>query len=241
MTLNSNLPVSLQYQLKSILLEKIQSGEWASGQMIPSERELCDEYSVSRITVREVLGSLTKSGFLVRKQGKGTFVAEEKIEYSMTSNYSLSRELKKKGVDDRFLMLGFDAEVADDFYKQLFGLSTGESVSVINRLRIINGRKYAWEKSVVPTRYLAGATSGDISDNGLYNSIKSCSGFFPEDVDDIIEAVNCPDQIASQLELQRGAAVIRVTRTTHSQGRTIEYCISYLNGQRYMCKHEIHR
>ena len=109
--LDSSLPVSLQFQLRTRLLEKIQSGEWAVGQLIPSERDLCDEYGVSRMTVREVLGSLTQSGYLVRKQGKGTFVAEEKIEYTMTSDYSLGRELKARGYEDRFILLKFSKEI----------------------------------------------------------------------------------------------------------------------------------
>ena len=77
--LDSNLPVSLQYQLREIMFEKLNSGEWKEGEMIPSEHELCEEYGVSRITVREVLKELVQSGYLKRKQGKGTFVSKPTV------------------------------------------------------------------------------------------------------------------------------------------------------------------
>ncbi len=52
--LDSNLPVSLQYQLREVLFEKLNSGEWKAGEMIPSEHELCEEYGVSRISSKGI-------------------------------------------------------------------------------------------------------------------------------------------------------------------------------------------
>ncbi|MBR2281119.1 MAG: GntR family transcriptional regulator [Spirochaetales bacterium] len=239
--LDSSLPVSLQFQLRTQLLEKIQSGEWAVGQLIPSERDLCDEYGVSRITVREVLGSLTQSGYLVRKQGKGTFVAEEKIEYTMTSDYSLGRELKAKGFEDRFILLKYSTEVCSPNYQMIFGLSANEYVVEVIRIRVVNGKNYAWEKSVVPAKYLMNACADDVDKNGLYPTIQKCSNIYPEVAEDLIESVNCPNLIAQALGIEKNAAVTLVTRTTKARGVCVEYCTSYLNGQRYMCKHQIHK
>lgn len=239
--LDSSLPVSLQYQLRTQLLEKIQSGEWAVGQLIPSERDLCEEYGVSRITVREVIGSLCQSGYLVRKQGVGTFVAEEKIEYTMTSDYSLGRDLKAKGAEDKFVLLKFSKELSSPNYQKIFGLSATEYVVEVTRIRVINGKKYAWEKSAVPAKYLINASAEDVDKNGLYPTIQKCSNTYPELAEDMIESVNCPSMIAQALDIEKNTAVILVTRTTKANGVCVEYCTSYLNGQRYMCKHQIHK
>ena len=83
--LDANSPYTLQHQLKKEFYEKIASKEWLPGQLIPSEKELCDEYGVSRITVREALRELVQANYLVRKQGKGTFVAEPKIKQEYIS------------------------------------------------------------------------------------------------------------------------------------------------------------
>ncbi len=239
--LDSSLPYTLQYQLRSELLKKIQSGEWATGERIPSERELCDTYGVSRITVREVVSSLSQSGYLVRMQGKGTFVASEKVEYVMTSNFSLRQELKEKGATDKFTLLGYSKTKASLFYSQQFNIAEDENVITVTRIREINGKPYAWEKAVVPARYLAGSTEADIERDGLYPTIERCCDLFPEEAEENIEAVNCPEAIATQMGLKKNVAVTLVTRSTKAQGRCIEYCESYLYGQRYMCKHYIQR
>ena len=64
----------LYVQIYSIILEKIESGEWPLGTQIPSEDELCRIYDVSKVTVREAIQELAREGYLKRQQGKGTFV-----------------------------------------------------------------------------------------------------------------------------------------------------------------------
>ncbi|MEW6108732.1 MAG: GntR family transcriptional regulator [Nitrospirota bacterium] len=64
----------LYVQLYCILRELIESGEWPAGTMIPSEKELRQAYGISNATVKTALSHLSNQGFLVRKQGKGTFV-----------------------------------------------------------------------------------------------------------------------------------------------------------------------
>ena len=64
----------LYVQIYSIILEKIENGEWPLGTQIPSEDELCRIYDVSKVTVREAIQELAREGYLKRQQGKGTFV-----------------------------------------------------------------------------------------------------------------------------------------------------------------------
>ena len=69
-------PTPLYYQLKSVLEAKIRSHEFKEKERLPSEAQLCEEFSVSRITVRQALSELMKSGLIYRDRGKGTFIAE---------------------------------------------------------------------------------------------------------------------------------------------------------------------
>lgn len=234
--LNDSLPTTLQHQLKSELLNKIKSGLWKPGQLIPSERELCAEFGISRITVREALKSMTANGYLIRKQGKGTFVAEKKVEYVMTSSFSLGMDLKSKGIDSHFVMLGFEERKIDSFLEEVFSLPSGERCLEITRLRLIDGRRYAWEKAIVPKRYLFNMTQKDIEGFGLYPSIKRATGMYPEEAKESIEAINCPHNIANDLGIESGSAIIHVVRKTFLNGSCVEYCESFLNGQRYNCK-----
>ncbi|UCD71931.1 MAG: GntR family transcriptional regulator, partial [Syntrophobacterales bacterium] len=69
--LDHNSVIPLYYQLKEIILEKIESGEWAEGQLVASENDLQKTYGVSRATVRRTMELLVNEGFLEKRRGKG--------------------------------------------------------------------------------------------------------------------------------------------------------------------------
>ena len=237
--LDSNLPVSLQYQLREVLLEKLNSGEWKAGQMIPSEHELCEEYGISRITVREVLKDLVQSGYLKRKQGKGTFVSEPSVEASLTSEYSLSADLKQKGISSEFRLISLNIVEPSPSKKEFFELKNGEKVVEIVRTRTVGDEIYAWERAYVPEKYLQGVTGEEIKEKGLYPSIKERTGLYPVEAEEKMEAVICPDFVAKEMKLHTNTAVFKIKKNTKSMNGYIEKCESYLVGQTYNIKHII--
>ena len=237
--LDSNLPVSLQYQLREVLFEKLNSGEWKAGEMIPSEHELCEEYGVSRITVREVLKELVQSGYLKRKQGKGTFVSKPSVEATLVSNYSLSADLKQKGCSSEFKLICLDVVDPLPSKKDFFELADGEKLFEIIRTRTIKDEIYAWEKAYVPEKYLKDLTEEEIQSKGLYPSIKERTGLYPIEAEEKMEAVICPAYVAKQMNLPTNTAVFKIKRNTKSMNGYIEKCESYLVGQTYNIKHII--
>lgn len=237
--LDSNLPVSLQYQLREVLFEKLNSGEWKAGEQIPSEHELCEEYGVSRITVREVLKELVQSGYLKRKQGKGTFVSKPSVEATLVSNYSLSADLKQKGISSEFKLISLNIVEPSPSKREFFELKEGEKLVEIVRTRTIKDEIYAWEKALVPEKYLKDLTEEEIQEKGLYPSIKERTGLYPVEADERMEAVICPAYVAKQMNLPTNTAVFKVKRNTKSMSGYIEKCESYLVGQTYNIKHII--
>src|SRR4051812_46886122 len=69
-------PVPLYHQLEQDLVDRISGGEFAPGDLLPSEEGICEQYGVSRITVRRALESLIHQGLIVRRRGVGSFVAQ---------------------------------------------------------------------------------------------------------------------------------------------------------------------
>ena len=86
--INRETPEKLYVQLYKILRGKIESGEWAVGTLMPTEKKICKTYEVSAATVKTAISHLARQGFLVRLQGKGTFVTDCK--------QSMERDLKKE-------------------------------------------------------------------------------------------------------------------------------------------------
>lgn len=236
--LDDKLPVTLQYQLRSKMLEKIQSKIWAPGGQIASERELCDEYGVSRITVREVIKGLVQEGYLVRKQGKGTFVSLPQFEHELSSDYSLSKELEKSGLESSFQLISFTQVKASASLMRYLEVDEHEPIHELIRLRHIGGENFAWERSYTPSKYLNSATEEDLDREGLYMTIFHCSGLMAEEAEVEIEAANCPADIAAQLQIKKNAAVMHLTRVTTAQEHIIEYCESFIISDKYKYKYK---
>jgi len=73
----------LYHQLKEVIVQKIENGEYPFGHRLPGERQLAEIYNVSRITIRQAISELVTEGFLIRQHGKGTFVANRKIVHNL--------------------------------------------------------------------------------------------------------------------------------------------------------------
>src|SRR5215212_3738435 len=93
----SDGPLPRYYQLKEILREKIQGGQWAPGALIPSERELCAQYGLSRMTARQAIIDLVRDGLLYRVQGKGTFVAHQRMTQQLLVLTGFSQDMAGRG------------------------------------------------------------------------------------------------------------------------------------------------
>ncbi len=234
--LKSNSPYTLQYQLRTEIYEKIESGEWPDGYRIPGEYELCEQYGVSRMTVREVLKELARNHYLVRKQGKGTFVSIPSTEESLISPYSLTEGMKMAGKTLSFKFLHLNKTEATHSTKELFNLDDSDSVFEIIRLREVDGVVFAWDKSIVPEKYLEGITREEIIKEGLMPSIRKRTGLYSIETQDTMEAVICPDQVAKEMGITLKTAAFKVKRKTLSKDGYIEKCESYVVGQRLNVK-----
>ena len=89
LSLDSDVP--LYNQLVAIIKRHISAGILVPGDLLPSESELCKALSISRSTVRQAIGALESEGLVVRRQGKGTFVAEPKV-HQFTGNAHQRRD-----------------------------------------------------------------------------------------------------------------------------------------------------
>jgi len=93
----SKPPKALYQQLKSFVLERIQSGQWQPGDMIPSENQLVSEFGMSRMTVNRALRELTSEGYLERISGVGTFIAEPKPQSNLLMIANIADEIHARG------------------------------------------------------------------------------------------------------------------------------------------------
>ncbi|MFR5969493.1 MAG: GntR family transcriptional regulator, partial [Oscillospiraceae bacterium] len=106
LSMDSDIP--LYSQLVSIIKRNISAGTLAPGALLPSEAELCRTFDVSRSTVRQAIGALESEGLVVRKQGRGTFVAEPKMRRRTENVYSFTSEISAMGMVPSSTILEFE-------------------------------------------------------------------------------------------------------------------------------------
>jgi len=230
-TLNDKSHVSMYYQLKQIFLDKILKHEWKAQEKIPNEFELCKLFNVSRITVRQALAELEKEGYLVRKQGKGTFVSFPKIEQNLASFYSFTEEFRKKGFTPGSKVLEFRVEDSGETIADKLGLEKpGEKVYYIKRLRCADHILIAIESTYLPVYIFPELTHGHVSEKPLYDIIREDYRVVPDTAEESFGAVLLGDEDARHFGLKKGAAALDIERFTRSGGRCIEYTRGVIRG-----------
>jgi len=135
-TLERTGEIPLYRRIEEDLLEQITEGQLSPGQAIPTERELCEHYGVSRITVRSAMRELQTRGYVHRQQGKGTFVSRSRIQREMGRLISFSEEMRAQGRVPGSRLINLQHKLADRSIASLLHLEDGEPIWIVERLRL---------------------------------------------------------------------------------------------------------
>lgn len=125
-----NNAIPLYYQLETLLRRKIFNGEYSLGAPIPSEDALSEEYGVSRITVRQALGSLESDNLIVRHRGRGTFVSENVKDIGMPRFTGSIEDLVLMGIQTKSKLIDFSWVNASDSIKKKLNVTDGKILRV---------------------------------------------------------------------------------------------------------------
>jgi GntR family transcriptional regulator len=228
-------PLPLYAQLKAAIDARIDSGEWPPESQVPSERELCEQFQLSRITVRHTLYQLVSEGRLVRIHGRGTYVASSPLRKQLLPLVGFSEDMLSRGQKPGARVLRFEATLASLAVAQALQLGAGEDVVVLRRLRLANGRPMALETVHLPETRVPGIIGESLEDRSLYALLREKYGIRPGRALQRWQAVSCPPADAKLLDLARGDPVLQINRTTYDQhGRPFEYLESFFRGDKYV-------
>lgn len=213
MHIDKKSPIPVYYQLKNILLKKIQNGEYTADSLIPSERDLGESLNISRMTVRQALNQLVSEGVLYREKGKGTFVSRSKIE--QRNIMSFSDIVLKKGLIPTTRILCFNKEQVDDETAAILGLKPEENVFVIKRLRLASGTPVGIEEAFIPEKHCPGLDNYDLT-SSLYKLIKEEYSYPIRYVDNVIEASRASKEEITQLCITKNVPVLKVNSVNYT-------------------------
>lgn len=209
-------------ELLSRLREKIQSGEWEEGRKLPTERELSEEYGVSRATVRKALDILEQRGQVYRKQGKGTFVKNKPFDHKLSKSYSLREELRRRGIRCTVKILEFSLIYPDSEVCSRLNVTKERRVIRLRRLFYADMVPFALDTTYLPHDLFSEATPEQIDQNGLYNTFAKMGLSISRAVETIRGARLREDE-ARLLHIEPDVTVMQKSRVAYDGARAIEF------------------
>lgn len=224
-----NRPLPYYYQLKTILLEKIQAPDWDASRPLPTERELQESFRVSRSVVRQALNELVNEGYVVRQQGRGTFVTPQKIRHDPQGDgvrsHGLSGYLKSQGLEPRCQLLSKRQGEPDPRAARALQLGTGAQVLRFERLRLAGETPIGIHTVTLPWSLGQNITDDDmVYGESSLDYLKDRLRIDIGESNRTIEAISLGDGLANLFDVEPGMPALRVRRVVNaSSGEAVEY------------------
>lgn len=207
----------LYQQIKSLILQSLQGGEWKPGETIPSEMELAARFRVSQGTVRKAIDELAAENLVVRRQGKGTFVAthsEQHVQYRFLRLLPDSGDTRDEGPADRRIVDCKRQRAPADIARAL-GLRTGDAVLQVRRVLAFQGVPTILEDLWLPAAPFKGLTAErlDAYRGPMYALFEAEFGIRMVRADEKIRALAASPAAAELLGVAPGEPLLSVERT----------------------------
>lgn len=229
LSLDSDIP--LYAQLVGIIKRSISTGVLHIGDLLPSEAELCQTLSVSRNTVRQAIGELEDDGLVVRKRGRGTFVADPSANRRGV-RYSFTTEVSSLGKVPSSTLVDFTITPPPAIVCEKMELREDTPVYCFTRIRNVDNEPLILETSYYP-QYIYPNLNREMVQTHSFYSLLYHVGITPFAAEESYEAVTLDADSARLLHVEPGACAFYHQRRTRTEdGRVYEYTRSYIRGDR---------
>lgn len=230
--INKYSDVPLYAQLKDIIIQKIEFGEYAENGQIPSEHELCTMYDISRPTVRQAISELTSSGYLKKEKGRGTFVCSNNTALELKNYSGFQDSLLEMDTYQNKRLISTKTINHASLEKEIalcFDCSTNNysEIAEIKYNLIEKNEIVALITSYIPLN-LFPTIINDISENKRGQDIlMGRYPLVPAKAKTCIEVAFCSVKDAADLHIQPGNPLIKISNQILSKNSsTVEYVVS---------------
>lgn len=243
-------------RIKNAILDNIHSGKWQAGNAISTEMALAEEFGVSRMTVNRALKELSEERVLERRQGSGTFVAQQQFNHTFVEVRNIAQDLKSANRDYQAKVVskrGITAAMLNDELRRKFGLEkvveTSESkegksidseVAVLYEVKIIHfadGQPIQFEERWVDALKVPEFIEQDFSVVNTSDYLIAKSPL--ERGSYTIRALAAPDEIAALLQITAQSPTLVLCRQTYSAGQVLTFVKMWHAGERYQFSGEL--
>jgi len=232
--INKSSAVPIYYQLKKYIIEQIENGSWKQEEIIPSERELSEEFEISRMTVRQAINELVNEGILYRKRGMGTFVAKPKVDQGLSKLTNFTTDMLNRGMKPGSKVLGTTIIPASGKIAEKLNLNPDEEVVELIRLRLADDEPMALEHSFLPHKKIYPILNHSLENKSLYELLKKECNLHLASAKQTIEISYSGPKEAKLLEIDPDTPVLLIERVTYiDTGEPVEFVKSFYRADRY--------
>jgi GntR family transcriptional regulator len=204
-------------QLKDVIIQKITSGEYNPGECLPSERDLAQLYGVSRVTIRIALSDLVNDGILLKKHGKGTYVASKKIEHSLGSLIGVVEELEMQHLNTSVIIHEKSfCKVSSEKCKKMNLADESIMLKVVRHVMVDN-KPFAIDYTYLPESIAYLLDGYDLSKDVIYRILEKY-GYKITTAEQTISAENPTPNEAGIIGIKVSSPVLVLNRVTYVEG-----------------------
>ena len=238
-------------RIKNAILDNIHSGKWQAGNAISTEMALATEFGVSRMTVNRALKELSEERVLERRQGSGTFVAQQQFNHTFVEVRNIAEDLKSANRDYEAKVVSkraVTASLLDDELRRKFGIDEMATVThtdasdapVLYEVKIIHvadGQPIQFEERWVDAKKVPHFIDQDFTvvntSDYLVAKIPLESGSYT------IRALAAPNEVADALQIAPQSPTLVLRRQTYSAGQVVTFVKMWHAGDRYQFSGEL--
>jgi GntR family transcriptional regulator len=216
--------VSLPQSCADAIAAAITAGDYAQGAQLPAEAQMAINLGVSRATLRDALRQLEDRGLIIRRHGRGTFVAKRPIRKDLNRNFGITAMIRDGGYHPGTRGLELRNEAADRDLALSLRLSPGDPVTILERLRLADDRPVVWSRDAMARRFLDVAEAMSADDASLYGLLFKLHGVTVHRGVAELSPVSATVSLAARLQVKRSAPLLYIKQVDYDGNGTPVLC-----------------
>ncbi len=226
-------PQPLYEQIKDILVDWVDRTPLRPNDQIPSERELCEQFGVNRLTVRKAINELVQEGVLFRQPGKGTFVSPPKITQPLLVLRSFTEAMLQEGRVPGTKVHRVEVQAGSVRVCQQLQIEVGAPVVKLVRIRFVDNLPLALITSYLPRDLTSNLELRDFDAISLYEVLREKGGIQLAKSQVTLEPTTADHREATLLNVQPGQPMMLLRGQVFTKSeRVIEYCEALYRGDK---------
>lgn len=232
-------PRPIYSQIIESLVQSIERGDYQPGQQLPTQRELCEQYHASLMTMRKALDELLRLGVIRSIPGKGIYVNTGKKESEYGSLEGFESQLARLGMVPLTKTLEATLISAPTVIAHILHIEPGSKVVYLRRLRYADGKPFSLYKVYVPHYLCLGILDKGLAEKSLFETLKLEYGLRLVGSRNTVSAILPDEEAVRLLELKEPVALLLREQVTFLEsGEIIEYSVNQSRGDIYCVRYD---